>query len=153
MNFALILKILSYAPTVINLIRTAASLKSVPAFFAAEAPDLAKLFQEMGAALWPKGAPVWQTAAAIMSAYSPDTVKWVQNAINDILASNPQLQAKISQALAVDGLYGPLTTAAVEAVQSLFGLTVDGIAGDATQALLQGLIAKLDGSKVPGATQ
>src|SRR5215475_7941912 len=114
MDYALILKILSYAPTVINLLRTAASLKSIPAFFAAEAPACAKCFEKAGAALWPKGAPVRQTAAAIMSAYSPATVTWVPGAFNTALAANPQLQAKISQALAVDGLYGPLTSAAVE---------------------------------------
>ena len=50
------------------------------------------------------------------------------------------LQSKLKQlgfAIDADGHYGPLTRAAVEDIQSLFGYDVDGVAGEATQKLVQ----------------
>lgn len=50
------------------------------------------------------------------------------------------LQAKLQQLgfeLASDGHYGPDTRAAVEELQLLFGYDVDGVAGEATQKLVE----------------
>mgnify|MGYP001767538710 CR=1 FL=1 len=49
------------------------------------------------------------------------------------------LQTKLGQLgfkVAVDGQYGPATTAAVKDLQGLFGYTVDGIVGPGTQQLI-----------------
>ena len=65
--------------------------------------------------------------------FDPSTVKWVQTSLNVLHVPNPPLD--------VDGEYGPLTTAAVQAFQQANGLVVDGWAGDATQARLQQALA------------
>lgn len=86
------------------------------------------LFETLGSQLFPKAAPQIQLAGSILAAYSPNYVKWLQGLLNAYL--------KPTVPLAVDGSYGPLTTAAVEAAQTKLGLTVDGVAGDLTMAAL-----------------
>src|SRR5215469_6933877 len=51
----------------------------------------------------------------------------------------------------IDGIYGPVTTAAVKAFQSNAGITVDGIAGPQTDGVLSTVIKEVQ-AKV-GATQ
>jgi len=47
-----------------------------------------------------------------------------------------------SHQIAVDGVFGPLTEAAVRAVQTSTGLTVDGIVGPVTRrALISGMLS------------
>ncbi len=47
-----------------------------------------------------------------------------------------------SPGLIVDGIYGPKTRAAVEALQAKYGLKVDGFAGQITQAFISNLLTK-----------
>ena len=60
------------------------------------------------------------------------------------------LQNKLTQlgfAVNPDGAFGPITTAAVEELQSMFGYNVDGVVGDATLKLIDAQIGfgwKLD---------
>lgn len=68
-----------------------------------------------------------------LSPYPPGTnrtsaeyVRWVQSGLNFIM----------SVGLAVDGLYGPKTKAAVQSYQSGAGLTADGIVGPITEEVL-----------------
>jgi putative chitinase len=71
----------------------------------------------------------------LIAAFDPNTTKWLQGALNTLLALNPPL--------AVDGQYGPKTKAAVEQMQAKLGLVVDGLAGKLTQAAIDAALAKL----------
>ncbi|MCL2587757.1 MAG: peptidoglycan-binding protein [Firmicutes bacterium] len=62
-----------------------------------------------------------------------DSVRMVQRLLNCVRQRIPSL---FTPALAEDGIFGPLTLAAVRAFQSRFGLAVDGIVGPITWAAL-----------------
>jgi putative chitinase len=66
--------------------------------------------------------PAWQTAK------SDENTRWIQGSLNDLGADPPVL---------VDGKYGPETVAAVEWLQSIANLKVDGIAGNVTRAAMK----------------
>lgn len=84
--------------------------------------------------LFPKLAPELRLAAGAVSAYDHDKTKWLQQALNPILGIN----------LAVDGIYGPATVAAVEQFQqTVVGLKVDGWAYRVTTPLIEAALAKV----------
>lgn len=84
--------------------------------------------------LFPNIAPELKLAAGIVAAYDNDKTKWLQQALNAILGTT----------LAVDGIYGPNTTAAVEQFQQQqVGLKVDGWAYRVTTPLIEAALAKL----------
>lgn len=95
----------------------------------------------IGKSFFPKVAPEQAPLAAAVL-FDPDTTKLVQDALNAYFD-----KAVDFTKLAVDGDYGPKTTAAVEQFQKLFPgvLKVDGWAGEKTKALL---LAVLQGFKV-----
>jgi peptidoglycan hydrolase-like protein with peptidoglycan-binding domain len=57
---------------------------------------------------------------------SPEYMRWVQQSLNDVAGAG----------LAVDGIKGPRTTAAIRRYQQSRGLTADGIVGPNTEAAL-----------------
>jgi outer membrane protein OmpA-like peptidoglycan-associated protein len=59
-------------------------------------------------------------------------IRWVQSSLNQLLGTR----------LAVDGVAGPQTRAAVRSFQQKQGLQVDGIAGPATDAAIKAALAK-----------
>jgi hypothetical protein len=65
--------------------------------------------------------------ASEFESLSTDEVRWVQSTLNRVIGAQ----------LAVDGVYGPLTRAAVMTFQRREGLAVDGIVGPVTTAALQ----------------
>jgi len=65
--------------------------------------------------------------AAELESLTTDEVRWAQSTLNRVMSSG----------LAVDGIYGPLTRAAVMTFQRREGLVVDGIVGPITTAALQ----------------
>lgn len=77
----------------------------------------------------PTAGPVRETVAWARETAPPgsDEVKWVQSSLNRVMGSG----------LAVDGVLGPLTRAAIMDFQRREGLVVDGIAGPVTKAALQ----------------
>lgn len=100
-------------------------------------PTLANLLTGLGSELFPKAAPALAIVGGIIAGFSPDTTKWLQTSLNTLLGS------ALSPPLVVDGLYGPLTKAAVMQFQTANGLVVDGLAGTITQGIVDGLLAKL----------
>lgn len=91
-------------------------------------PGLAGIIEEIGGALFPSVKPQLRIAAGAMAAFDPDVTKWLQGSLNVLISPSPNL--------VVDGIYGPLTRAAVVQVQEQLGLTVDGWAGVLTQAAI-----------------
>lgn len=94
---------------------------------------LASVFSTIGAQFFPKVAKEFHVAAVVGAAFDPNVTKWIQGATNNLLDPSP--------GLAVDGLYGPRTRAAVELLQTKLGLTVDGWAGQITQAAIAKLVS------------
>lgn len=84
--------------------------------------------------LFPNVAPELRLAAAVVASYNRDKTIWLQQALNAILGTN----------LAVDGIYGPNTVAAVEQFQEKqVGLKPDGWAYRLTTPLIEAALAKL----------
>lgn len=84
--------------------------------------------------LFPNVAPELKLAAAVVAGYDHDGTKWLQQSMRTILGID----------LAVDGIYGPATTAAVEEFQQqTLGLKVDGFAYRVTRPLIEAALAKL----------
>lgn len=141
------LSILSLLPTLVTAIPkllslsslglTSTSLKSI-------VPELVPVLESVGESLFPNLAPELHALAAATTAFNPNFTMWLQGALNGFL-NDPSLK------LAVDGIYGPATVAAVEAVQAKLGLSVDGWAGAITRSALSLVMSK---SAVPAvATQ
>jgi len=67
--------------------------------------------------------------------------------LGDRGGSIPQLQqqlVRLGAAIRVDGVFGPRTEAAVQTLQTFFGLVPDGIVGPQTSALIAELLRKAD---------
>ena len=97
-------------------------------------PTLGTALEAIGGALFPKVAPQLKMAAGAMASFDPNVTKWLQGSLNSLLDPSPEL--------AVDGIYGRLTKAAVERLQEKMGLTVDGWAGALTQAAISNALSK-----------
>lgn len=96
---------------------------------------LATLLQQVGQEFFPKADPTIAIVGGLIAAFDPNTAKWLQGSMNILLKLNPPL--------VVDGQYGPKTRAAVEQIQTKFGLKVDGLAGKLTQAAIDSALANL----------
>ena len=123
---ALLPSLMQMAGPVLNAIESGVSVNSIGSVVTN--PAVLNVFQTLGTQLFPKAAPEIALAGSLISTYSPNYVKWLQGMLNAYL--------KPTAPLAVDGSYGPLTIAAVQAAQTKLGLTVDGVAGDLTMAAL-----------------
>ena len=93
------------------------------------------MLEALGTQLFPKLAPTIHAAAAAVVMAHPDATSWLQSALN--VVDNAGLQ--------VDGHYGPLTRAAVEAFQTKKGLHITGFAADAENAALMAAMSALGG--------
>jgi murein L,D-transpeptidase YcbB/YkuD len=124
-----------FGPAVKAILDEASSNAGIVQKITALSPTLASLAEGLGAELFPNAAPTLHVVGGVIAAFDPNTTKWLQGALNALVAPVPPL--------VVDGSYGPKTTAAVEALQTKLGLTVDGLAGSITQAAIQAALAKL----------
>ena len=124
----------SLAPTVKSILDVATGNASIVTKIKEASAPLAGVLEALGAELFPKAAPALRIAAGAMAAFDPDITKWIQGSLNVLVAPSPSLE--------VDGVYGPLTRAAVEQLQTNLGLKVDGWAGTLTQAAIASALAK-----------
>lgn len=139
MNYlAIISLVLKYAGPIESAIATAISNQDLVSKIKAMSGELAGIVEGIGSALFPKAAPELHIAAGIIASFDANFTKWLQGALNSYLS--------LSSPLVVDGIYGPKTIDAVEAFQTKIGLTVDGFAGQLTEAALRGLLTKV----IPG---
>lgn len=102
--------------------------------------NLAPVLAQIGAAVFPKLAPELQAAAAALIHAHPNNTSYAQEALNLIQSTG---YMKFGVPLVVDGLWGPKTMAAVEALQTKLGLPVNGFLADAEYQAIGGLLAKI----------
>jgi hypothetical protein len=138
---------LSFISTLLSLFRIAPKAKewidvglSVVDELNKEDPKLIPVLEGIGVKLFPNMADTIHKGANAVTAavdvlYDPNGVKWLQSSLN-----------KLGAKLDVDGGYGPLTKAAVEAFQKAHQPAsgpVDGWAGKLTKAAIAAELAKL----------
>lgn len=128
---------LKYAPLIKETIDVSSSNSDLTAKIKQVAAPLVPFLEQMGAKMFPKAAQALHLVGAVVSSFDPNLTKWLQGGLNKIVSPSPNL--------VVDGIYGPRTTAAVEAAQKQLNLTIDGIAGSVTQTAIQNALAKLAG--------
>src|SRR5262245_40209719 len=117
-----------YGPTVISIINAAQSNDDIVHKLQNLSKPLADILENVGGELFPQAKPQLHAAAGAIAAFNVDYTKWLQATLNAVMTPSP--------GLAVDGLYGPRTKAAVTKFQEQLGLTADGWAGKLTQAAL-----------------
>jgi murein L,D-transpeptidase YcbB/YkuD len=132
---AIIALAIKYGPIIKGILDAAMSNSGIVAAIEAEAKPIAGLLEQIGASLFPKAAPELHVVAGAVAAFDPNTTKWLQGELNALLSPSPDL--------VIDGIYGPKTTAAVEAFQQANGLKIDGVAGEITKAALDAALAHL----------
>ena len=125
---------IQYGPAIKGVIDAAISNEDIAAKVKEVAAPLVQFLEGIGAKLFPKANPTLHLVGGVLAAFDPDTTKWLQGALNNVLSPSPNL--------VVDGLYGPRTAAAVQQFQKDHGLVVDGLAGVITQAALAALLTK-----------
>lgn len=126
---------IQYGPIIKNILDEASTNDAATQKIKIVAPSLTSVLANLGAELFPKAAPELHVLAAATASFDPNVTKWLQKALNNLVVPSPNL--------VVDGDYGKLTRAAVEALQAKLGLAVDGFAGQITQAAIQSLLLKL----------
>jgi lysozyme family protein len=130
---------MTYGPTVLRLINSTLTNADLGDALKKEAGPIVKMLEEIGAKNFPNAAPAIHAIGGAILAFDLDTTKWLQGALNNLGAS---------PTLVVDGQYGARTAAAVEAIQTQYGLKVDGLAGNVTRAAINALLQKLPILKV-----
>lgn len=95
--------------------------------------DLAAL----GAAAFPKLAPELQAAAAALAVAHPNNTSWIQSGLN-VLKSTGYIS--FGADLAVDGIVGPKTIAAITALEQKAGLPVTAAITDQVYNAIQTLL-------------
>lgn len=95
---------------------------------------------DIGSQLFPNLNPTLHAAAAALVVAHPNNTAWAQTSLN-LLASTGYFS--LVKPLVVDGIWGPKTMAAVEAVQAKLGLPVNGFIADAEYTAISSLLAKI----------
>lgn len=135
MDVSIILQIVSFALQAKSILDTASSNEEIASTITKVlfSPSVIKFLEDIGSALFPMVASKFHATAALSALYDPNITKWVQNACNILTDSK----------LEVDGIYGVKTRDAVSVLQQKLGLTVDGWAGQVTQAVIGTALTKL----------
>lgn len=120
--------VMKWGPLVKSIVDEATSNDDIVAKIKQLASPIAGLLEQVGSQMFPKAASTLHIVGGIVAGFDPNVTKWLQSALNVLVSPSPNL--------VVDGIYGPLTKAAVEQVQAKLGLTVDGLAGQVTQAAI-----------------
>lgn len=134
-TLALIQLVIGLAPSIKAIYDAATTNTGVVDEIKKLSAPVATLLESIGQEFFPKASPTIAIVGGVIAAFDPNTAKWLQGALNTLLALSPSL--------VVDGVYGPKTKAAVEQMQTKLGLTVDGLAGKLTQAAIDAALAKL----------
>lgn len=109
------------------------------------APKFMPMLESIGAAMFPKADKAIHAIGGIIASFDQNRVRWLQQSVNTLLPDEDDI--------AVDGIFGPQSLAAVEKCQALLGLKVDGLPGKITQLAIDGALNLLFSSqkKVPTA--
>jgi peptidoglycan hydrolase-like protein with peptidoglycan-binding domain len=121
-----------YGPVVGALWNLATSNEDYLTKIEAALPQVVKYAVDIATQFFPGAAPQAQVIAGSVLTLNSDFVRYVQRVCNVL----------VSAGLDVDGMYGPLTGAAVKKLQAKIGITVDGIYGKLTDAKVITLLPK-----------
>lgn len=145
-----IVQLIAAAPSIIQAWDSAPSnsLQAVNNVVKALPPTLVAGLGQAGSTLFPKLAPEFQAAAAALVATHTNSVSWVQSALNMLASAG---EVVIAAPLVVDGVFGPKTLAAIEALQAKLGIPVTGLVADVEGTAITALLAKIDPSMAPPA--
>jgi peptidoglycan hydrolase-like protein with peptidoglycan-binding domain len=127
---------IQYGPLVKGAIDTAFSNDDLITKIKNIAGPIVPLLEQIGKQLFPKAADILHLVGGAVAAFDPNVTRWLQGALNNLI------EPSLTPQLVVDGIYGPLTRAAVETFQKQMGLIVDGLAGTITRAAIDALLAK-----------
>lgn len=106
---------------------------------------IAKTLADIGAALFPTLSPELHAAAAALVHAHPDNTAYVQDTLNFIQSTG---YIHFGAPLDVDGSWGPLTKAAVMALQAKLGVPATGFFVDAEYSALSVLVSKFAGTNI-----
>src|SRR4051812_44898790 len=127
--------LIQYGSEIRQIISTATSNDDLATKLKKLVPAVVPLLEQYGAYLFPQAATTIHAVGGAIAAYDQNKLKWLQGALNKVLSPSPMLE--------VDGIYGPMTTRAVQRVQAQLGLKIDGLAGKVTQAAVEAAVTKL----------
>lgn len=102
---------------------------------------------QVGSSLFPKASSSLQIVGATVATYNQTIVTWAQNALNALASSG---KINLDAPLVVDGLYGPKTTAAIQAFERAYGVASSGhgVLDQLVQGALQVATATLGSATV-----
>lgn len=101
-----------------------------------------KALMQIGAELFPKLAPEFHAAAALLQVAHPTAIQYVQGGLN-IIGAAGVFALPGGKQLAVDGLWGPKTRDAAEAAERAAGITLSGAPNDLLFNWIGGQLSKL----------
>jgi len=111
---------------------------------ATAAPSALRMIEDFAGQMWPAVEKKVQQVLGALHLWAPDSTKWVQEALN---AAQALGFIKFGPPLAVDGIWGNKTFAAVVALQTRLGVPV--LTGAVTDLEYKALNALLEGKLPP----
>lgn len=143
---ALIVEIIPSVPAIISAWNSPqATMPKVAAIVNSLSPAAQATLMQIAKTQFPKLAPAFGPAAALLQIAHPTALQYVQGGLNVIAATGAfTMPATVKGGqLTVDGLWGPQTTAAAEAAEAKAGIPITGAINDMLVNWIGGKLAAM----------